>query len=156
MSRNSNYILAGIGIIAFGLWYKLHSAWMRVKFRLAGIRLSNITMDDGSLTIGMNVFVQMYNPTSVSIKVGYLKAAVYLQGVYVGTIDYNYEFLIQPKSVNEIVFNTQLDATQFGETAWELLKTSQIQSWMLSIKGTADILEHNVSFSYDYPLKNIL
>lgn len=131
MKNNLIYIVSGALAI---LYLRGRNLLRKLAYKIAGIQLVSITAEE----IKLNINLLINNPTNIQVMLGNFIANVYINGVYVGYINYPVNrYLLS--GINNITVGLTLNPTTVGNVLWTQLQSGNIYNMVMDIDGSIDV-----------------
>ena len=129
----NNLILLMGGALAF-LYLRGRNVLRRLAYKIAGVQLVSVSAEE----IKLNVNLLINNPTNIRAMLGNFIANVYINGQYVGNINYPVNRYLVP-GVNNITVGLSLNPTSAGSVIWSQLQSGNIYNMQMDIDGSIDV-----------------
>lgn len=144
-----NKTILVIGGIAAFLWLRGRNILRQLAYKIAGIQLVSLTKEE----IKLNVNLLINNPTNIRAMLGNFIANVYINGTYVGNINYPVNRYLVP-GVNNITVGLSLNPTTTGSVIWTQLQSGNIYNMAMDVDGTIDINNKTLKMSARFILQD--
>ena len=131
MKNNLIYIVSGALAI---LYLRGRNLLRKLAYKIAGVQLVSITAEE----IKLNINLLINNPTNIQVMLGNFIANVYINGAYVGNINYPVNrYLLS--GINNITVGLTLNPTTVGNVLWMQLQSGNIYNMVMDIDGSIDV-----------------
>lgn len=140
-------LLLGVGAAFIYLWAR--DLLSRLKYKIAGLQIVSITADE----IKVNVNLLINNPTNIRAQVGNFVANCYINGQYVGNINYPVNRYLNP-GVNSFTIGMVLNPTATGQVVWQQLQSGNIYNMAMSVDGAVEIDNRKLNISARFLLED--
>lgn len=130
---SSNVILFGGCALAL-LYLHARNLVGRLAYKIGGVSLVSIGREE----VKLNVTLYVNNPTSIRAQVGNFIANLYINGQYVGKVDYPVNRYLNP-GVNNFIVGVTLNPTMVGSVLWTQLQSGNLYNMSMDIDGAIDI-----------------
>lgn len=148
MNRKIYWLLgAGVAWVAYRAYY----SYKNLKYRFTNVKFVKA---QGSV-VTLSVDFEIYNPTAITLNIGQLKAGLFLQNTQVGNIVYDCNTNMMSKAVSIYPITIEIDTQKVIKTSWDLLATSTLQQWTLTIAGSLQVEKKTIPVRFDYPLSKL-
>lgn len=121
------------GALAF-LYLRGRNILRNFGYKIIGLQLVSIYPEE----IKLNVNLLIQNPTNIRVQLGNFIANVYINGQYVGNINYPVNRYVMP-GINNITVGLSLNPTSVGDILWQQLQSGNIYNMWMDIDGAIDV-----------------
>lgn len=146
--KQSNIILLIGGVVA-ALYLRGRNILNRLAYKIAKVQLVSITPQE----IKLNVNVLINNPTNITAQVGDFIANVYINGQYVGNVNYPINRYLM-SGVNSFIVGVSLNPTQVGSIVWQQLQSGNIYNMDMDVMGEIVIDDRKLKASAHFILQD--
>lgn len=141
MTDRNKAILIGGGILTW-LYLRGRNILRRLAYKIYNFQVVSITPE----LIKLNLNLLINNPTRLRAQIGNFIGNVYINGRYVGNINYPVNRYLLP-GVNNFTIGVELVPQTVGSVVWEQLQSGNIFNMEMEVKGKVEVDDRRVNLS---------
>ena len=141
-----------IGLAAGALYVAYKVALKNFTVNVKDIAFKGIDLNKGIAQILINLSVK--NPLPFGVTIKDVQGDIYAQGVKVGYVNTEYNYLMAGESVHILPLYINLSSAGVGEALWKNIQTGNINTLKINFSGKIRITKINIGIpldlSFDY------